>query len=557
LCYYIVKFSVDAWMTFLTLRATVLFGMLSGILLTASMPLHLASAEETGPLLSVVSSSAPGSLGGSSGQARGDFNGDGFEDLAVGSSHETIAGIDAGAVNVLYGSADGITSTNDQLWHQNSPGIADSVETDDQFGRAVAAGDFNNDGYSDLAIGVPHENVDTVAGAGAVHVIYGTAAGLSSSGDQFWHQGRPGIEDNLEDGDFFGSSLTSGDFNGDGYHDLAVGAEAEDIGSIFDAGGVNVIYGSSSGLAATGDQFWSQNSRGILNEAERQDWFGRALAAGDFNGDGKDDLSIGVPRDSIGAVEGAGGVQVLYGTASGLSSSNDQFWHQGKPGIEDNEEEEDQFGYSLATGDFDGDGFDDLAVGVIYEKNGVIESGAVNVIYGTDSGLSSADDQLWSQDSPGVPETNEGGDNFGLSVAAGDFNGDGYYDLTIGIPFESLGAVNYAGAVIVLYGSANGITGTGSQLLHQDIAGAEGSPGDQDEFGYSLRIGDFNGDGTDDLGVGVLFDVVNTVEGAGAVQVFYSTDAGISTDEDQLWHQDSAGVEETAELFDAFGSSVA
>ena len=90
---------------------------------------------------------------------QGDFNGDGFADLAVGAPGEDLGSPDAGAVNVLYGSAAGLTSAGNQFWHQNSPGIAERADAGDLFGSALAAGDFNGDGFDDLAIGVPAEDV--------------------------------------------------------------------------------------------------------------------------------------------------------------------------------------------------------------------------------------------------------------------------------------------------------------------------------------------------------------------------------------------------------------
>jgi hypothetical protein len=100
------------------------------------------------------------------------------------------------------------------------------------------------------------------------------------------------------------------DFNGDGYADLAISAVLEDIDAIVDAGAVHVLYGSATGLTATGNQFWHQDSPGIAEGAEEGDRFGDALAAGDFNGDGFADLAIGVPQERIGALE-AGVVHVL------------------------------------------------------------------------------------------------------------------------------------------------------------------------------------------------------------------------------------------------------
>ncbi len=79
-----------------------------------------------------------------------------------------------------------------------------------------------------------------------------------------------------------------------------------------------MIYGSNSGLTATGDQIWHQDSFGMEGIAEAFDRFGSSLTVGDFNNDGKDDLAIGVPGEDIGNITNAGATNILYGSASGL-----------------------------------------------------------------------------------------------------------------------------------------------------------------------------------------------------------------------------------------------
>ena len=164
------------------------------------------------------------------------------------------------------------------------------------------------------------------------------------------------------------------DFNNDGFDDLAIGVPNEDVGSIEDAGAVNVIYGSASGLSSTvkADQFWSQNTANVEEVAEATDHFGSALSTGDFNNDGFADLAIGVINEDVGSLEDAGAVNVIYGSASGLSSTvkADQFWSQNTPNVEEVAETRDQFGSALSTGDFNNDGFDDLAIGVTTEDVG-------------------------------------------------------------------------------------------------------------------------------------------------------------------------------------------
>src|SRR6185503_4209975 len=119
-----------------------------------------------------------------------DFNGDGYADLVMPAPGEKI-GSDkaAGAVNVIYGGAQKLTDVGNQFWHQDVSGIAESTGKNDEFGGALAWGDFNADNYADLVVSAPGEN----SGAGAVHVIYGSAAGLASGGSQIWRQGSGGV----------------------------------------------------------------------------------------------------------------------------------------------------------------------------------------------------------------------------------------------------------------------------------------------------------------------------------------------------------------------------
>ncbi|MCI0477985.1 MAG: FG-GAP repeat protein, partial [Anaerolineales bacterium] len=189
---------------------------------------------------------------------------------------------------------------------------------------------FNGGRFSDLAIGAKDEAVGTIVGAGSVSVLYGTLNRLGVSNNQYWTQNLIGGADASEQYDHFGRALAIGDFDGDGYRDLAIGIPYETVGSVNFAGAVHILYGlnSSTGLSATGNQFWHQDSTGMNGAAEQDDHFGWALAAGDFNGDGYDDLAIGVPDENIGTISNAGGVHVMYGSSGGLTTTNNKIWHQ-------------------------------------------------------------------------------------------------------------------------------------------------------------------------------------------------------------------------------------
>jgi FG-GAP repeat len=276
------------------------------------------------------------------------------------------------------------------------------------------------------------------------------------------------------------------DFNNDGFADLAVGAPFESIGGVVAGGAVSVLYGTPTGLAASGSQLFTQNSPGVVGVAEEGDAFGRALAAGDFNQDGVADLAIGAPGEEVGGVVGSGAINVLYGSAGKLTGVGSQLFTQDSPGIVGAAASGDFLGDALAAGDFNNDSFVDLAVGAANEAIGASQGGgAVNVLLGSAGLLTGVGSQLFTQDSPGVGDAAEDGDSFGFALTAADFDNDTFADLAVGAPFEDAGAVTDAGAVNVLYGSASLLTGTGSQLFTQGAA-IGGTPEAFDAFGWAL-----------------------------------------------------------------------
>ena len=406
-------------------------------------------------------------------------------------------------------------------------------------------------------------NVVHTSQSGSVHILYGTAAGLSADRNQIWHRDTDGINQAAAEFDHFGSSVATGDFDGDGYDDLAVGVPGDDLAGRLDAGSVHIVYGTAAGLSADRDQVWHRDRGGINDSPAARDAFGSSLAVGDFDGDGDDDLAVGVPHDRIGDQGSAGSVHIIYGTPDGLARFGDQIWHRARGFIDGTARSGDSFGSSLATADFDGDGDDDLAVGVPLDNmRGIADAGSVQIIYGGAVGLSPAGDQVWHRERSDIAEPNDDG-KFGWSVASGDFDHDGVDDVVIGVPAvvataaENEGSAERAGSIHVLYGSVAGLSAAGNEVLHLGTAGAVGEPIFADQFGWSVGCSDFDGDGAADVAIGIPSKNLDTTRDAGAVSVFHGGVDGLTTAGSQLWTRESPGIGGTAGKDQRFGFTLA
>ncbi|GAA3446075.1 FG-GAP repeat protein [Planomonospora venezuelensis] len=373
-------------------------------------------------------------------------------------------------------------------------------------GRACSgvSSDFDGDGRADLAVAAPYATVRGHARAGSVTILYGmrTERRLTQDG--------PGVPGEAETGDAFGSALATGDFDGDRCADLAVGVSEEDrAGSGADGRGtVQLFRGSPDGLRPG-----AVLDAGDLGRRRGPDRFGAALAAGDLDGDGDDELVIGIPG------LGGGGVGVY-----GLAGRRPYVITQESRWVDQSERATDQFGSVLATGDFDGDGRAEIAAGAPADtvlKNG---QGSVTVL-----DVRRRRAVQLTQDSPWITGRAEPWDAFGAALATGDFNADGRGDLAIGVPGEGLTANQRAmdygdGTVVVVYGARGGLRTATSEAWSQ--RGLKGRPRYSDRFGAALASGDFNGDGDDELAIGV--------PGENAVQVLAGTRSGGLTKQNDL-----------------------
>ncbi len=395
--------------------------------------------------------STPCSNYGISVSGAGDVNGDGFDDVIVGSTE--IAGT-LGSAYLYYGSVSGLRPI--AAWRP-TPNDGTDISTMTIVGPA---GDVNGDGFDDIIIGLP-EYANGQTNEGRVLMFHGGAAGPSEF--PVWS-----VESNSV-GAFMGEQVTgAGDVNADGFDDVIIGAPLfRDLPMPGDIGVTFVYHGSAAGLAAS--PAWTSAGAQFRQAFE-------PAAAGDVNGDGFDDLMFGRSgldsKPSESGVEGR--VVVFYGSAQGLSLSVSSF----VDGIGDVSLGSDVAG----AGDVNGDGFDD----VIATTSEVDLPDYLWVFFGSPTGLNmTRSNNLVLHAFPGLRDL----------ARAGDVNGDGFDDIIVG---DSPSGPN--GMATVYHGSASGLitspTWNGS-YAHMGVA---------DNYGRSVAsAGDTDGDGFDDIIVGAYF----------------------------------------------------
>ncbi len=424
-----------------------------------------------------------------------DFDGDGRQDLVAGAPSYQDAGRRlAGRVLVLPGTRRGVSLAERLIAQSGLPG-PDGPETGDTFGGAVAGGDFDGDGHTDLAIGVQGENLGLdEASQGAVRIVYGSASGLNPASSQLIPgPGRPATQYSN-----FGAALVSGDFDRDGRDDLAVGANWQDQAipetTEGGAGAIHLLFGGDGGITTA-------RTRVIPRPSPTDRDFGLRLAVADINRDGHLDLVEGAqghPYDTDD--DGTPGHAYLFlGSTSGPAATAETFggapWtttatREGLPGPT-----------SIAIGDVTGDRFPDVVFGVPFEAyeqdDRPLPHGAVLVWRGTATGVAGTPIVI-EQGTAGVPGSDEGRDRFGEAVAVGRLDGDRYADIVVGAPGEN----RSAGRVTIIRGAASGHAARGNLAFDRGTRGVPGRARGEGLFGAALTLLDTTGDRRPELVVG-------------------------------------------------------
>lgn len=434
-----------------------------------------------------------------------DVNGDGFGDFVIGAGLGSPDGlIQTGRSFVVFGPATHGGPTFDLATLNGVNGFrVDGIDAFDRSGMTVgAAGDVNGDGYGDLTIGSYNAN----GYAGETYLVFGAPAPFAPELDAASLDGQNGVRlhgDPSSSWDWSSMALAgAGDFNGDGYDDLLIGAPNSDQSGIVDAGRAYLVFGHGGAFAADIDLAGLNGNDGVRFDGVVSGAFaGSSVAiAGDINGDGYDDVMIGAPGYSAGI---PGQAYVVFGTAAGLGSNFNLQSLNGSNGFRmEGVQATDHLGSTIAAaGDINGDGIGDLIVGA---RGANHNSGESYVVFGKQSGFGATLNLAMLNGSNGfrfaglgLGETTQG---FTVA-AAGDVDGDGFDDLLIGVRGAQVGGVGSAGETVLLFGAASGFgatVGLDNQHTRLIVGGTY-----LEYSGDSVSsAGDIDGDGFDDILVG-------------------------------------------------------
>ena len=435
-----------------------------------------------------------------------DINGDGFDDLIIGSPNygdysigPIIPGIPSpitknnqGATQVVFGTSEGFPRNFNlaDLDGNNGLIVDGDPREEDNFGVAVSsAGDVNGDGFGDLIIGADYSDVGDF-NTGSTYVVFGNGEGVERIKANELNGENGFVLNGLFRNERLGYSVSgAGDLNGDGFDDLIIGSNSQD----FRESPRYVIFGQSGGFDAEFDLSTINGNNGFLLDGAVRS----VSNAGDVNGDGFEDIIVGGVGVSTGEVIDSESINqvayVLFGKSSNFDTNIELTELDGSDGFILT-----TLGYSYDVsdaGDINGDGLDDLIVSSSESLDSV-----VYLVFGRNDGTDRID--LFNLDgSNGF--TIDGFDRFNFAPRsisnAGDINGDGFDDIVIGTNGGPLGSSN-DGQAFVIYGKSQEFEPT---LTLPNLESSQGFIINVNESQISVgSAGDINDDGFDDIIIG-------------------------------------------------------
>ena len=311
-------------------------------------------------------------------------------------------------------------------------------------------------------------------------MVYGSRDGLDLARSVLITRNTPGIPGAVEAYGYFGTAVSTGDFDGNGTTELAVASRDNGLG----LGAVQVLARTSTGF--TGPAPIGPDTAGLPSDPGRFCDVGSTLTSGDVHDDGRDDLAVAVRRfgctsqeDDAGS-SGIGAVVLLPGSATGLTTTQSQLWTQDSPGVQGTARSDAGFGDSLVMAPLNRDGRADLAIGAASDGGG-----SVTVLLGSAAGLTTdgIGGVRYTQSTPGIPGTDEGADSFGAAVSAGFVQSRAQTTLVISAPDEGVGTIRNAGSITQIPIGLSGPDPSVARTITADTVGVQGKAAPNEYFG--------------------------------------------------------------------------
>ncbi|MEO0146748.1 MAG: FG-GAP and VCBS repeat-containing protein [candidate division WOR-3 bacterium] len=440
--------------------------------------------------------------------AAGDIDRDGYQDLVVGCPG-------ASKIYIIYGP---LGDTTDLLWPSGRRTV---IRGRDSVGTSAAIADFNQDGYTDLAF-------SDLDGNGTLYIALGPISDSLDLWGNLWAQRIvycPGLYYHC----MLGSSFAVGDFNGDGYPDLAAGAPGATFYWREKAGIVYIIMGRERFNSVEYLDGW--HSVKTIQGALSYDQIGSSLAAADFNGDGMDDLAIGAIGLSY--RQGAGGFYILYGQATIPDVIDMLYTDEVRLALVFGEREYGSLGNSLSAGDFNGDGLLDLAVGACAFGEPEVNAGRAYILYfpleseTLDMAMATRITRIIGSQANAL---------LAWRLSAGFVNHDDRSDLLVSAPtYDIMGRADAGQAYLVLSPFPETVRVDEDEPGVHHFFGAE----PRDEMGRGLLLWDMNQDGEDDVVIGAPFS--EPFGGREKGGIAYVVEDSVDTTENVAWNENPGG----------------